>query len=79
MENHHSALEKLTISMAMASLQVYSTCSLHRLENEDVVTAALSQNSAGAFQVTSAVPWWRNAPLDLLEVPKNEGLFQGES
>ncbi|CAL1129189.1 unnamed protein product [Cladocopium goreaui] len=44
---------------------VYSTCSLHRLENEDVVTAALS--ASGAFQVTSAVPWWRNAPRNAEE------------
>ena len=43
--------------------QVYSTCSLHRLENEDVVEAALG-SSGGKFQVVQTLPWWRNAPGD---------------
>ena len=41
-------------------VEVYSTCSLHRIENEDVVEAALATSTA--FQVVEALPWWRNAP-----------------
>jgi hypothetical protein len=49
-----------------------------------VVTAALS--ASGAFQVTSAVPWWRNAPRNA-EVRETKGtdcadqmvVFHGDS
>jgi len=40
---------------------------LHRIENEDVVEAALATNPA-TFHVVEALPWWRNAPRPEAEV-----------
>jgi len=42
---------------------VYSTCSTHRIENEDVVTTALTGGRPRpSFRVAEALSWWRNAP-----------------
>ena len=40
---------------------VYSTCSTHRLENEDVVEEVLCRYPG--FEVVEALPWWQHAPF----------------
>eukprot|EP00929_Paragymnodinium_shiwhaense_P051277 TRINITY_DN25813_c0_g2_i3.p1 TRINITY_DN25813_c0_g2~~TRINITY_DN25813_c0_g2_i3.p1 ORF type:complete len:642 (+),score=154.53 TRINITY_DN25813_c0_g2_i3:80-2005(+) len=41
---------------------VYSTCSTHRIENEDVVRGALTScRPRPPFKVVEALPWWRNS------------------
>ena len=45
----------------------YSTCSLHRAENEDVVEKALV--TCGDFQVVPAMPSWRNGPAETSQRP----------
>lgn len=39
---------------------VYSTCSSHREENEDVVAAALAAIPSPPFRVVEALAWWKN-------------------
>ncbi|CAK9050377.1 28S rRNA (cytosine-C(5))-methyltransferase (NOL1-related protein) (NOL1R) (NOL1/NOP2/Sun domain family member 5) (Williams-Beuren syndrome chromosomal region 20A protein) [Durusdinium trenchii] len=60
-----AAFQKRILSHALqfpkARTVVYSTCSLHRVENEDVVEAALPSSR---FQVVQALPWWHNAPKE---------------
>ncbi|CAE7390708.1 NSUN5 [Symbiodinium sp. CCMP2592] len=60
-----AAFQKRILSHALsfpkAKTVVYSTCSTHRLENEDVVEEVLCRYPG--FEVVEALPWWQNAPL----------------
>eukprot|EP00927_Polykrikos_kofoidii_P057405 TRINITY_DN51532_c0_g1_i1.p1 TRINITY_DN51532_c0_g1~~TRINITY_DN51532_c0_g1_i1.p1 ORF type:complete len:620 (+),score=88.42 TRINITY_DN51532_c0_g1_i1:84-1943(+) len=48
------------LSFPCARTVVYSTCSTHREENEDVVAAVLSALPQSSFTVAEALPWWKN-------------------
>ena len=45
---------------------VYSTCSIHEMENELVVKAVLPVAQASGFQLTDPIPAWPRRGLPLL-------------
>eukprot|EP00850_Spirogloea_muscicola_P000603 SM000002S05683 [mRNA] locus=s2:1487313:1491459:- [translate_table: standard] len=58
---------------------VYSTCSVHQRENEDVVAAVLSPSSNTSFKLVSAFPEWPHRGLPVFpgdsERDKMDGFF----
>lgn len=48
---------------------VYSTCSVHRAENEAVVASAMLEGATHAFGVVDALPWWRGQGPGAAESP----------
>lgn len=50
---------------------VYSTCSVHRVENEDVVQTVLAENPNAPFEVVEAKPGWENTPYPKTKGAKN--------
>jgi putative methyltransferase len=46
---------------------VYSTCSIHQRENEDVVAAVLPAASAAGFQLVDPFPAWHRRGLPVFE------------
>lgn len=46
---------------------VYSTCSVHQRENEDVVAAVLPAAAAAAFRLADPFPAWHRRGLPVLE------------
>jgi putative methyltransferase len=53
------------MSLTKAKVIAYSTCSVHRTENEDVVLAVLAERSD--WHLVQAVPQWPHRGLDLPE------------
>ena len=53
-------LSILTHAMSFPKMQVvvYSTCSIHRIENEDVVAAALEASGGAGWKLVRALPEW---------------------
>lgn len=46
---------------------VYSTCSIHQRENEDVVAAVLPAATAAGFRLVDPFPMWHRRGLPVLE------------
>lgn len=46
---------------------VYSTCSVHREENEDVVAAVLDEARAAGYVLRDALPGWHRRGLEVVE------------
>lgn len=46
---------------------VYSTCSIHQEENEDVVAAVLADAHAAGFELEDALPGWQRRGLPVVE------------
>lgn len=62
---------RLALSFPAVERVVYSTCSIHQRENEDVVKAVLDHASSNGFRLGYPIPQWQQRGLPVFEGAHN--------
>ncbi|XVE97733.1 hypothetical protein REPUB_Repub03eG0043900 [Reevesia pubescens] len=69
--NKLASFQKKALAHALSFPQVerivYSTCSIHQIENEDVVKSVLPLAASHGFQLATPFPQWHHRSLPVLE------------